>query len=76
MFEGTDRHREVSGGEIEPERRSNLPDRGLCEGRENGGSVPIGEAPDSVRGLSGVQYPSRVNEKVFGGWWNAWPGSK
>ena len=46
--------------------------RGLCEGRENRGSAPVGEAPDSVRDLTRVQYPSRVNEKGYGGWLGAW----
>ena len=32
--------------------------RGLCEGRENRGSETIEEAPESVRGLTGVQNPS------------------
>ena len=35
--------------------------RGLCEGRENRGSAPIGEESDSVRGMTRVQYSSRVN---------------
>ena len=38
--------------------------------------MPIGEAPDSVRGLTGLQHPSRVNEKGYGGWLNACPVSK
>ena len=33
--------------------------RGLCEGRENRGSVPIGEASDSARGRTMVQDPSK-----------------
>ena len=41
--------------------------RGLCEGRENRGLVPIGEAPDSVRDLTRVQHPSMVNRKGCGG---------
>ena len=36
--------------------------------------MPIGEAPDSVRGLTRVQYPSRVNGKGYGGWLKAWMG--
>ena len=36
--------------------------RGLSgEGRKSRGSVPVGEAPDIVRGLTRVQCPSRVN---------------
>ena len=42
--------------------------RGLWEGRENGGSAFIWEAPGSVRGLIRVQYPLRVNGKGHGGW--------
>ena len=30
--------------------------RGVCEGRENRVSTSIGEAPDSVRGLTKVHY--------------------
>ena len=41
--------------------------RGLCEGRENRGLVPIGEAPGSVRDLTRVQHPSIVNRKGCGG---------
>ena len=41
--------------------------RGLCEGRGNRGLVPTGEAPDSVRGLTRVQHPSRMNEKGYRG---------
>ena len=41
----------------------NPPVRGLCGGRENRGLVPIGEAPDSVRDLTRVKYPLRVNEQ-------------
>ena len=44
----------------------NTSPRGMCEGRENRGSVPIWEAPDSVRGLTRVQYPSSVNGKGYG----------
>ena len=40
--------------------------RELCEGRENRGSATIGEAPDNVRGLTRVQYPSRRNAKGYG----------
>ena len=32
----------------------------------------IGEAPDSVRGLSRVQYSSSVTGKGYGGWLKAW----
>ena len=46
--------------------RQTPPIRGLCEGRENRGSVSIEEAPDSVRGVTGVQYPSRTSRKVIG----------
>ena len=41
--------------------------RGLCEGMENRGSAPVGEAPDSVRDLTRVRYTSRMNEKVYEG---------
>ena len=50
--------------------------RGLCEGRENRGSVTIGEAPDSVRDLTRVQYPVSVNGKGYEGWPKTWPGTK
>ena len=40
--------------------------RVLYERRGNRGSVTIGEAPDSVRGVTRVQYPSRVNGKGYG----------
>ena len=40
--------------------------RGLCEGRENERWAPFGEAPDSVKDLTRVSYPSRVNEKGYG----------
>ena len=49
--------------------------RGLCEGRENRGSGPIGEASDSVRGLTRDQYPSRVNGTQYEGWLKAWSGT-
>ena len=42
------------------ERREN---RGFATIRENRGSTPIGEAPDSVIGLTRVHYPSTVIEK-------------
>jgi len=48
--------------------------RRLCEGRENRGSATTGEAPVSVRGLTRVQYPSRVNGKGYGRWLKAWTG--
>ena len=38
--------------------------------------MPIGDVPDSVRGLTRVQYPSRVSVKGYGGWWKACPGTK
>ena len=47
-----------------------------CEGRENSGSSPIREAPDGVRGLTRIQYPSRVKKKGYGGWLRAWAGTK
>ena len=50
--------------------------RGLCEGRENRGSATIGEAPESVRGLTMVQYSSRVNGKGYGKWLKAWTGRR
>ena len=46
----------------------NLSLTGQCEGRENRGSAPIGEAPDSMKHLTRVQYPSRMNETGYG-WW-------
>ena len=46
-----------------------------CEGRENRGSAIIGEAPDSVRGLTRLQYPSRVNENGYRGWLKTWTGT-
>ena len=51
--------------------RQNPSFRGLCEGRESRGSASTGEAPDSVRDLTRVQYPSRVNGKGYGGWLKA-----
>ena len=69
VLEGTDGHREVSGGEIVPQRgvKETAPQgrAGAGEGRENTVPMPIGEAPDSMRGLTRVQYPSRVNEKGY-----------
>ena len=56
--------------------RQHLSLRGLCEGWENRGLAPIGEAPDSVRDLTRVQYPPRVNGKRYGGWLKAWAGTK
>ena len=50
--------------------------RGLCEGRENRGAAPIREAPDSVRDLTRVQYPSRVSTKGYQGWLKAWAGRR
>ena len=49
--------------------------RGLCEGRENRRLEPIGTAPISVRGLSSVQYLSRVDEKGYGWWLKVWTGT-
>ena len=46
--------------------------RGVCGERENRGSATIGEALDSIKGLTVLQYPSRVNEKGCGGWLKAW----
>ena len=67
MFEGTDGHSEVSGAETVPHKEGqNQSLRGLCEGRENRGLAPVGEAPDSVRGLTRVQYSSRVDGKEYG----------
>ena len=45
----------------------NPPLRGLCEGRGKRWSATVGEAPDSVRGLTSVQYTSRVIGKRGGG---------
>ena len=45
------------------------------EGRENKGLAPLGEAPDSVRGLARSQYPSRVNVKGCGGCLKFWIGT-
>ena len=56
--------------------RQNPSLRGLCERRRNREPSPIGQAPDSVRSLTRVQYPSRVNEKGYGGWLKAWVGTK
>ena len=49
--------------------------RGLCEGRENRGLVPIGEALDSVRGLTRGLYPPRVNGKGYKGRLKVWAGT-
>ena len=49
---------------------------GLCEGRENRGSAPIGEAPDSVKGLTGVKHPSRLNGNGYRWWLKAWASTK
>ena len=46
----------------------------MGEGKENKESATIGEAPESVRGLTRVQYPSRVNGKGYFGWLKAWAG--
>ena len=48
--------------------------RGVCEGVKNRGLVPLGEAPDSMRGLTRVQYPSRVNRTGYGRWLKACTG--
>ena len=69
MFEGIDGYREVSEAKtVLHKEEQNASVRGLCEGRENRGSAPIGEAPGSVRGLTRVQYPSRMNRNWYGGW--------
>ena len=39
----------------------------VCEAIVNRGMATIGEAPESVRGLTRVQYPSRVDERGYGG---------
>ena len=39
--------------------------KGVCEGREIRGLATIGEAPDSVRGPTMSQYPSRANITVM-----------
>ena len=76
MFEAIDGHKEVGGGESVPQRVWQNPSlRGLCEGRENRGSAHIGEAPDSVRGLTRVQFPSRVNGEGYGWWLKVWTGT-
>ena len=54
MVEGINGHGEVSGGETVPQRGAKSAFRGLCGGTENRGLAPIGEAPDSVRGLPRV----------------------
>ena len=66
MVEGIDGHGEVSGGETVPLRRAKSVTRGLCEGRKNRGLVTIGKAPDSMRCLTRVQYPSKVSKKGYG----------
>ena len=79
MVEGTVGYGEVSGGEIVAQQgaKSNPPSSEgyLCGGRENRGSELIGEAPESDRGLTRVQYPSRVNEKGSGRWLKVWTGA-
>ena len=57
------------------EKGQNLSFVGLCEGRENRGSPLIAEAPDSMRGLSRVQYLSGVNGKGYEWWLKAWAGT-
>ena len=54
----------------------NLSLRGLCEERENRGLASIGEAPDSVRGLTRLKYPSNINGKGYRGWLKTWAGTK
>ena len=65
MLKGTDGHGEVSGGELVPQRRAKSVSQRVMGGkkRENRGSATLREAPDSVRDLTRVQYPSRVNGK-------------
>ena len=59
-----------TGRSVEPNQTlkegENLSLRGLCEGRKNREAVPSGEAHHSVKGLTRVQYPSRVNGKGYG----------
>ena len=52
----------------------NLTLGGLSEGKENRGSVTTGEALDSVRGLTRVQYPSRANRKGYDRVWSVVKG--
>ena len=49
--------------------------RGVCKGRENRGLATVGETPDSVRGLTRVQYPTRVIGKQYGGGLRACTGT-
>ena len=62
-----DEHWEVNGGETVPQRRQHPSLGRVCEAIVNRGTATIGEAPESVRGLTRVQYPSRVNERGYGG---------
>ena len=69
MFEGIDGHGRRS---VEPNQslkdRQTPSLRVLCEGRNNRGSVPIGEASDSVRGLTiGLGIRQEGMEKDMGG---------
>ena len=66
MFGGIDGHIDVSGGIQSLREGQNLFGRVFCEGRVEQGSEPsIPEAPDSVRGLTRVQYPPKVIEKGY-----------
>ena len=50
--------------------------RGLCNGRDIRESETSGKIPDSVRGLTRAQYPSRVNGKGYEGRLKAWASAK
>ena len=69
-----DGHGEVIGAKSVHQEGQNPAARELFEGRENRGLASIEEAPGSVRGLTRVHYPSRVNGKGYGGWLKARAG--
>ena len=47
----------------------------MYDGRENRGSDPVGEGPDSVRGLTRVQYPLRMKGEGYAWWLKASAGT-
>ena len=65
MFGGIDWCGEVSRVETVAQRGAKLVFQrvAVCRGSENRGSVPNGEALESVRGLTRAHYSPRVNGK-------------
>ena len=69
---GTGRSVEVNQSRREGEIR--LSEGCVREGKRE--SVTTEGAPDSVRGLTRIQYPSRVNGKGCKWWLKVWAGTK